>query len=147
MLRAHRQAWCWQDEWYGLKLSDIRRLELETQRALAEKMAAANGETDSENNARSENGEQSADRSISGQPPSSFSVLDSTAPNSVATATVSGECRNRPYVKASPSRDKMTVPESFSSGHISAKRRESWGSKHSLNGESESLCLLCEWLD
>lgn len=38
MLRAHRQAWCWQDEWYGLKLSDIRRLERETQLALAEKM-------------------------------------------------------------------------------------------------------------
>ncbi|XP_052074554.1 protein retinal degeneration B-like isoform X1 [Mytilus californianus] len=38
MLRAHRQAWCWQDEWYGLQISDIRRLELETQRALAEKM-------------------------------------------------------------------------------------------------------------
>lgn len=38
MLRAHRQAWCWQDEWFGLQISDIRRLELETQRALAEKM-------------------------------------------------------------------------------------------------------------
>ncbi|CAG2199661.1 PITPNM [Mytilus edulis] len=41
MLRAHRQAWCWQDEWYGLQISDIRRLELETQRALAEKMGFA----------------------------------------------------------------------------------------------------------
>ncbi|XP_060064604.1 protein retinal degeneration B-like [Ylistrum balloti] len=40
MLRAHRQAWCWQDEWFGLKLSDIRQLELETQLALAAKMAA-----------------------------------------------------------------------------------------------------------
>ncbi|XP_069134986.1 protein retinal degeneration B-like isoform X2 [Argopecten irradians] len=39
MLRAHRQAWCWQDEWFGLKLSDIRQLELETQLALAAKMA------------------------------------------------------------------------------------------------------------
>lgn len=38
MLRAHRQAWCWQDEYYGLQLSDIRRLERETQLALAEKM-------------------------------------------------------------------------------------------------------------
>lgn len=45
MLRAHRQAWCWQDEWHGLEISDIRRLEQETQRALAEKMALAN-ETD-----------------------------------------------------------------------------------------------------
>lgn len=38
MLRAHRQAWCWQDEYYGLTMEDIRRLELETQLALKEKM-------------------------------------------------------------------------------------------------------------
>ncbi|CAI9741236.1 protein retinal degeneration B-like isoform X1 [Octopus vulgaris] len=42
MLRAHRQAWCWQDEYYGLSLEDIRHLERETQAALAEKMANAN---------------------------------------------------------------------------------------------------------
>ncbi|KAM8886328.1 membrane-associated phosphatidylinositol transfer protein 2-like isoform 4-T6 [Spinachia spinachia] len=39
MVRAHRQAWCWQDEWYGLTMEDIRHLELETQLALATKMA------------------------------------------------------------------------------------------------------------
>ncbi|WAR03801.1 PITM1-like protein [Mya arenaria] len=42
MLRAHRQAWCWQDEYYGLQLDDIRRLELETQLALQETMAGVN---------------------------------------------------------------------------------------------------------
>ncbi|XP_061135497.1 membrane-associated phosphatidylinositol transfer protein 2-like isoform X4 [Syngnathus typhle] len=54
MVRAHRQAWCWQDEWYGLTMEDIRQLELETQLTLAKKMAQfcqveeateANGET------------------------------------------------------------------------------------------------------
>uniref|UniRef100_A0A3Q3QQH5 DDHD domain-containing protein n=1 Tax=Monopterus albus TaxID=43700 RepID=A0A3Q3QQH5_MONAL len=39
MVRAHRQAWCWQDEWCGLTMEDIRQLELETQLALARKMA------------------------------------------------------------------------------------------------------------
>uniref|UniRef100_A0A672I7M6 Phosphatidylinositol transfer protein membrane associated 2 n=1 Tax=Salarias fasciatus TaxID=181472 RepID=A0A672I7M6_SALFA len=39
MVRAHRQAWCWQDEWFGLTMEDIRQLELETQLALAQKMA------------------------------------------------------------------------------------------------------------
>lgn len=39
MVRAHRQAWCWQDEWYGLTMEDIRLLELETQLALQQKMA------------------------------------------------------------------------------------------------------------
>eukprot|EP00058_Branchiostoma_floridae_P005248 XP_002590736.1 hypothetical protein BRAFLDRAFT_78151 [Branchiostoma floridae] len=38
MLQAHRQAWCWQDEWEGLEIDDIRRLEKETQLALAHKM-------------------------------------------------------------------------------------------------------------
>ncbi|XP_055327532.1 protein retinal degeneration B-like [Paramacrobiotus metropolitanus] len=40
MLRAHRQAWCWQDEYHGLTIADIRRLERETQLALAAKMGS-----------------------------------------------------------------------------------------------------------
>lgn len=39
ILRAHRQAWCWQDEYQGLTLADIRRLEDETQRELSRRMA------------------------------------------------------------------------------------------------------------
>ncbi|XP_043940084.1 membrane-associated phosphatidylinositol transfer protein 1 [Protopterus annectens] len=39
MLRAHRQAWCWQDEWCDLSMEDIRQLEEETARMLAQKMA------------------------------------------------------------------------------------------------------------
>lgn len=38
MLMGHRQAWVWQDEWYGLTIEDIRQLEEETQRVLAKKM-------------------------------------------------------------------------------------------------------------
>ena len=38
-MRAHRQAWCWQDEYQGLTLADIRRLEDETQRELNRRMA------------------------------------------------------------------------------------------------------------
>ncbi|VDL90172.1 unnamed protein product [Schistocephalus solidus] len=44
MVSAHRQAWTWQDEWYGLTMAEIRRLEAETAKALAEKMnASGNG--------------------------------------------------------------------------------------------------------
>lgn len=39
MLRAHRQAWAWQDEWNGLTIEDIRKIEHQTQLALARKMA------------------------------------------------------------------------------------------------------------
>lgn len=38
MLRAHRQAWAWQDEWFGLTMEDIREIERKTQEALKEKM-------------------------------------------------------------------------------------------------------------
>lgn len=38
MLRAHRQAWAWQDEWHGLTMEDIREIERQTQLALKRKM-------------------------------------------------------------------------------------------------------------
>ena len=43
MLSAHIQAWCWQDEWCGLTIENIRQLELETQLALQEKYGAVSG--------------------------------------------------------------------------------------------------------
>ena len=53
MVRAHRQAWTWQDEWYGLTMDDVREIERQTQLALAKKYgnaaagAASEGEGDS----------------------------------------------------------------------------------------------------
>lgn len=38
MVRAHRQAWAWQDEWDGLTMEDIREIERQTQLALQRKM-------------------------------------------------------------------------------------------------------------
>lgn len=40
MLRAHRQAWAWQDEWCGLTMDDIREIEKQTQLALQKKMGS-----------------------------------------------------------------------------------------------------------
>lgn len=39
MVKAHQQAWIWQDEWFGMTMADIRKLEKETQEILAKKMA------------------------------------------------------------------------------------------------------------
>ena len=44
MVRAHRQAWAWQDEWHGLTMEDIREIERQTQLALQAKMAANGGD-------------------------------------------------------------------------------------------------------
>lgn len=52
MLRAHRQAWAWQDEWYGLTMDDIREIERQTQLALRKKMG---GETCDEQDVSEEN--------------------------------------------------------------------------------------------
>lgn len=49
ILRAHRQAWCWQDDYQGLTLADIRRLEDETQHELNRRMAQFENETTDEN--------------------------------------------------------------------------------------------------
>lgn len=46
MLRAHRQAWCWQDEWTELSMADIRALEEETARMLAQRMAKCNSSSE-----------------------------------------------------------------------------------------------------
>jgi len=46
MVRAHRQAWAWQDEWVNLSMNDIREIERQTQEALKRKMGS--GSSDSE---------------------------------------------------------------------------------------------------
>lgn len=48
MLRAHRQAWAWQDEWHGLTIEDIREIERQTQLALAKKMAGQEVQSEDE---------------------------------------------------------------------------------------------------
>lgn len=52
MLKAHCQAWCWQDEWYGLDINDIRRLEAETKLALAAKFGTKDEVSDNQNAVR-----------------------------------------------------------------------------------------------
>lgn len=46
MLRAHRQAWAWQDEWHGLTMDDIRQIERQTQEALKKTMGGGGGASD-----------------------------------------------------------------------------------------------------
>lgn len=38
LVRAHRQAWAWQDEWHGLTMENIREMERQTQECLAKMM-------------------------------------------------------------------------------------------------------------
>ena len=52
MVRAHKQAWVWQDEWFGLTMDDIREIERETQRILEQKMKKPRGSLSEESGRR-----------------------------------------------------------------------------------------------
>eukprot|EP00163_Fabomonas_tropica_P003130 TRINITY_DN125_c0_g1_i1.p1 TRINITY_DN125_c0_g1~~TRINITY_DN125_c0_g1_i1.p1 ORF type:complete len:275 (+),score=93.33 TRINITY_DN125_c0_g1_i1:223-1047(+) len=43
-LKAHRQLFCWLDEWFGMTIEDIRQLEAETKAALDAKIEDPNAE-------------------------------------------------------------------------------------------------------
>ncbi|XP_050533208.1 protein retinal degeneration B isoform X2 [Daktulosphaira vitifoliae] len=46
MVRAHRQAWAWQDEWVNLSMDDIRQIEKQTQEALKQKMSSNSSDSE-----------------------------------------------------------------------------------------------------
>lgn len=50
MVRAHRQAWAWQDEWHGLTMDDIREIERQTQVALQKKMGDGTDDAEEDGN-------------------------------------------------------------------------------------------------
>ncbi|KAG0716142.1 Protein retinal degeneration B [Chionoecetes opilio] len=74
MLRAHRQAWAWMDEWWGLTIEDIRNIENETQTMLAKKYGQ--GSEDVEDGAQDPAGAE-----VSSGVPHSPSVSSDRTPN------------------------------------------------------------------
>ncbi|XP_050734051.1 protein retinal degeneration B-like isoform X4 [Eriocheir sinensis] len=74
MLRAHRQAWAWMDEWWGLTIEDIRNIEKETQSLLAKKYGQGETEEDSAKSPENAEGE-------SGIPHSPSSMSSDRTPN------------------------------------------------------------------
>lgn len=77
MVRAHRQAWAWQDEWNGLTMEDIREIERQTQLALQQKM----GLSDLEDELEDEN------RKASATATTTTSITTATATPTNATMT------------------------------------------------------------
>ncbi|CAL4067402.1 unnamed protein product [Meganyctiphanes norvegica] len=63
MLRAHRQAWAWMDEWWGLTIEDIRAIEAATQAQLKKKYGDGEEEEEEE---EPEAAETSEDADLSG---------------------------------------------------------------------------------
>lgn len=127
MLRAHRQAWCWQDEYYGLTLEDIRHLERETQAALAEKMASANEDVEPIENKKLI------------IPPSS-SVIAGEDKTSPISSSHSGDPLHSSVIsRTSPC---PSVPDHLSNLENLTSSR-SFGSKKSVTGKNHSNLHLC----
>ena len=129
MLRAHRQAWCWQDEYHGLTLQDIRRLEEETQQALKEKYAKLEEENEAEN---------------TGGAPNSAAEL-----TNLTMSELEPEERNSSMViKAKPKMDTQTSVTSENGKKISTLgkgRKQSWGSSKSKRSGNNSSRDLTDW--
>lgn len=65
MVRAHRQAWVWQDEWIGLTIKDIRRLERETQIILRKKLGKPISDDEEADGDAEDSGEEEATLTVS----------------------------------------------------------------------------------
>ncbi|GFN94445.1 membrane-associated phosphatidylinositol transfer protein 2 [Plakobranchus ocellatus] len=115
MLRAHRQAWAWQDEYYGLTLDDIRALERETQLALAEKMAAATAEAAGEG---AQMPAKSSDISPADNSDEAFGALSEPFPSSPASFSVSPSTRHQD-VQRSQQHQQQSQSPAKSSVHFS----------------------------
>ena len=100
MVRAHKQAWVWQDEWWALTIEDIRQIELETQEALAAKMAQASGEDT-----------EPSDECASAPASASTTPTSKDAPTNVVVTDADKEgdeqCEQKSRVSFSESRQKL----------------------------------------
>ena len=160
MLRAHRQAWAWQDEYHGLSLADIRELERQTQEALKAKMAATAENSGPDNfmteSASSDalNVKQSSDsKDTASQSNVSIETLTSAnADDNIVAANQRSESSHvsfhvnsidQTHLSASP---KVSSRTSLSS--LGAKKRESWNSIRSNSRGTCTVyaCTICVYL-
>ncbi|EFA84917.1 hypothetical protein PPL_01910 [Heterostelium album PN500] len=52
LLKAHKALFCWMDEWFGLTIEDIRRIEAETKEQLAKAMEEEKAKEEAEKNSK-----------------------------------------------------------------------------------------------
>ncbi|KAI0218886.1 Membrane-associated phosphatidylinositol transfer protein 1 [Lamellibrachia satsuma] len=131
MLRAHRQAWCWQDEYYGLTMADIRKLERETQLALKKKM---NEDADRDSTVVLDVTEST--------PPPGLSENNTSPPDSdVAVTSITTES-HLPVNQEIPA---MRLASTRLSGIDPGCRKESWASVRSAFSRPGSNLALSDW--
>ena len=80
MLRAHQQAWVWQDEWWGLTIDDIRAIEQETMALLQQKYAQEDKDEDEEEEEEPSEGQEDSKRSSTSASPPVVEVTSEESP-------------------------------------------------------------------
>lgn len=103
MVRAHRQAWTWQDEWFNLTMEDIRELERQTQEALAKKMGSAASSTGNDGSLEPESNKPTAALSVTS--PSSNIPAQATGQPIISPSNTSANLWPISYISESSSDD------------------------------------------
>lgn len=96
MLSAHRQAWVWQDEWLGLRLDDIRKLEADAQKELQAKFSALSASPSPESAHQPQSQSQSQPASGSGPStgPGAGLAAGQVAPTAAHAEPISNQSRS-----------------------------------------------------
>ncbi|XP_026681678.1 protein retinal degeneration B [Diaphorina citri] len=115
MLRAHRQAWAWQDEWNGLNIEDIRKIERDTAEALKLKMSGGANGTDIPSD-----GLQSASSHSTAPSASTITSAPNPALKTLADALDSIEKSDSELQQHVSTPKPASVPASASSKHLSS---------------------------
>uniref|UniRef100_A0A6Q2XA36 DDHD domain-containing protein n=1 Tax=Esox lucius TaxID=8010 RepID=A0A6Q2XA36_ESOLU len=138
MVRAHRQAWCWQDEWYGLTIQDIRLLELETQLALAQKMAQF---SQAEEAAESNGAASSPDKNQEAKDPISSLETEEVVTGFTKQWSTSSRSSHSSKRGASPSRHSLSEwrMQSIARDSDDSSEEEFFDAHEDLSGDEEVL--------
>jgi len=92
MLRAHRQAWVWQDEWYGLTMDDIREIERKTAEELKKKMRGDEEEDDVESVSEVTEDSQAVGKNFSSIENNTIEIPNNIAPRQTNQRKSFSEC-------------------------------------------------------
>lgn len=123
MLRAHRQAWAWQDEWHGLTMDDIREIEKATQLALQRTMGNESTEDDCDDELSDEGSKQSNKHISSNDDTDDIPKIKQIIPNMINDeSTTEGEESNEEF-NEDERKDRIVRPTIHSPG----------GSSHSFD--------------
>ncbi|KAJ8922249.1 hypothetical protein NQ315_004186 [Exocentrus adspersus] len=126
MLRAHRQAWAWQDEWHGLTMEDIREIERQTQLALKRKMGQIEDEIDEDDNLNNSTVKEDPCKTLA----ATFGSIEVSE-----DSPLMGKNTSIPTIQTAASSDADLSPEDEI---LPVKRDEKWQQPRNLHSPSSS---------